>query len=144
MVSGSAGDESISLDAVTAVLQEYPVSVGFLFGSHARGDAGEQSDIDLAVAFTDLAPGDPGYNDTLFGLSADLVATLGTDDIDVIDLRQASAALARAVFEDGTRLVGSEDEVRRLREQLLDDGGEDRSPRDRFDDLLVAIDEHLA
>lgn len=84
------------------------------------------------------------YNDTLFGLITELATTPGTNDIDLIDLRQASAALGRAVIQNGTRLAGSEDEFRRLREQLLVDGGDDRSPGDRFNDLLVAIIEHLS
>lgn len=69
---------------VARVLAEHPVSVGFLFGSHARGEATDRSDVDVAVAFTGATPADPAENDQLFGLSADLARALGTDDVDVI------------------------------------------------------------
>jgi hypothetical protein len=63
----------------------------------------------------------------------------------VIDLRAASPALVRTVFRDGDRLVGTDAEARRLRDTLLDDTDEaSRSPAERFDDALAAIDDHLA
>jgi hypothetical protein len=77
-------------------------------------------------------------------LGADLALALGTDDVDVIDLRAASPALARAVFRDGDRLVGTDAEARRLRDALLENTDEEsRSPTERFDDAL-AIDDYLA
>jgi hypothetical protein len=52
--------------------------------------------------------------------------------------------IVHAVFRDGNRLVGSDGEARRLRERLLADAGEDpRSPDERFDDALAAVDDHL-
>jgi predicted nucleotidyltransferase len=137
-----AVDETLR-ETIAPTLADYPVAVGILFGSRARGEADEHSDIDVAVVFDGLEPGDAGYNDALLGLSADLAAALGTDAVDVVDLRRAPQALVSAAFEDGDRLVGTERDARRWRARLLD-GSETESPAQRFDDVLAAIDDHLA
>jgi hypothetical protein len=78
-------------------------------------------------------------------LGVDLALALGTDDVDVVDLRSAPSALVRAVFRDGERLVGTEEDAERLREELFDGtDGRSRTPVERFDDALAAIDDHLA
>ena len=46
-----------------------------LFGSVARGDAGDDSDYDFLVRFAPLPPG--GYADAFFGLKEGLEALLG-------------------------------------------------------------------
>lgn len=139
-----ADERSVS-ETARAVLTDHSVTVGYLFGSHARGDADAGSDIDVAVAFEDCKPGDPGHADRRLALGVDLALAFGTDDIDVVDLRSAAPSVVRAVFSEGERLVGSDGAVDRLREQLLDDiDGDSRSPAERFDDALAAIDEHLA
>lgn len=144
-MTSDTGDASAVSETVSAVLAEHPVSVGILFGSRARGDAHERSDVDVAVAFDGLEPGEPGYNDALFGLGADLATALGTDDVDVVDLRRASPGLVRTVVDQGELLVGTGRDLRELRERLPDDeADEERSPAERFDDVLAAIDDHLA
>ena len=144
MESPSRDDRSIR-ETVAATLTEHPVSVGFVFGSRARGEAHDRSDIDVAVAFEDTDPGEPGHMDARLALGSDLALALGTDAVDVVDLRSAPPSLVRAVFRDGDRLAGSKDDARRLREVLLDDTETDnRSPAERFDEALAAIDDHLA
>lgn len=132
-------------ETVASVLAEHPVAVGFLFGSRARGDADASSDVDVAVVFEDVGTGGSVKWDGRLRLGTNLALALETDDVDVVDLRSASPALVRAVFRDGERLVGTERDARRLREALLEDAEEDpRSPAERFDDALGAIDDHLA
>lgn len=144
MPSPSRNNRSIR-ETVAATLTDHPVSVGFLFGSRARGEAHDRSDVDVAVAFEDTTPGESGHVDARLALGADLALALGTDDIDVIDLHAASPPLVRTVFRDGDRLVGTDDDVRQLRDAILDDADPDpRSPAERFDDALAAIDDHLA
>ena len=135
-------DERPIRDIVAETLTDHPVSVGYLFGSVARGDAHEQSDIDVAVAFGDEQSSSLAAR---LGLGADLALALGTDDVDVVDLRTAPASLVRTVFRDGDRLVGTEKAARRLRSKLLEGTQDDpRSPAERFEDALTAIDDHLA
>lgn len=138
-------DESSFPRTVESVLADHPVSVGILFGSRARGESHTQSDVDVAVVFEKSEPGEPGYLDARLRLGADLALALGTGAVDVIDLRSAAPALVRAVFRDGTRLVGSEERADRLREALLQDVPENsRTPAERFDEALAAIEDHLA
>jgi len=144
MDSSDRTDQPIR-ETVGATLADHPVSVGLLFGSRARGESHERSDVDVAVVFTDTDPGDPGHVNARLALGADLALALGTDDIDVVDLQSAPQSLVRAIFRDGERLVGRESDVARLRASLIDDVDLDpRTPGERFDDALAAIDDHLA
>ena len=143
MALGRPDDNSIR-EVVGATLSDHPISVGILFGSHARGEAHDRSDIDVAVVFEDTDPGDAGHLDARLALGADLALALGTDDIDVVDIQSASPSLVRAIVRDGDRLVGSEADVEHLRTMVCDDTASDsRSPDERFDEALAAIDDHL-
>jgi predicted nucleotidyltransferase len=55
--------------AARNVLQQYPVRKAAFFGSAARGDRTEKSDIDMLVEFM---PGRGGVNLEFFGLQLDL------------------------------------------------------------------------
>ena len=136
-------DEGVC-ETVASVLTEHPVAVGFLFGSRARNEASKGSDIDVAVAFEET---EADQRRARLALGVDLALALGTDDIDIVDLRSASPTLVRAVFRTGDRLAGSERAARELREELRDAGDDrdrQRSPTERFDDALAAIEDHLA
>jgi predicted nucleotidyltransferase len=133
------------VETVESVLTDHPVSVGIVFGSRARRESHENSDVDVAVAFEDARPGDPGHLDERLSLGADLALALGTDDVDVVDVHSAPPALLRSIFRDGELVVGTEEAASRLQETLLADASmEARSPAERFDDALEAIDDHLA
>lgn len=129
-------------DIVAETLVDHPVSVGLLFGSRAREATHDRSDVDVAVAFEEETA---GHFEARLTLGSDLALTLGTDDVDAVDLRRASPSLVRAVFRDGDLLVGTEAEAKQLKTALLEDVPDDeRSPADRFDDALASIDDHLA
>ncbi len=68
-----------------------------LLGSRATGAAHAASDWDLGV----LGDGDLD----LSSMRADLVARLGTDDVDLVDLRGASAVLRRDAAANGLVLA---------------------------------------
>ena len=76
----------------------------YLFGSHARGQAGPDSDIDVAVYIDKNAAreGRWGYRAEL---TTDLMVALGTDDVDVVVLNEAPILLYHRVLQGGVRLV---------------------------------------
>lgn len=125
-------------DTVRSVLDSNPVSVGFLFGSHAREATHDRSDVDVAVVFDGVESGDPEYADVFLGVSADLAVTLGTDDVDLVDIEQAPASLVRAVLDHGVQLVGTEDEQELRRRLSVSE--ESRSPAERLQAALAGTD----
>ena len=80
-----------TLEGVAAVL---------LFGSHARGQAGPLSDVDVAVLIDASVP-HATYPGTRLKLMGDLAEQLGHDDVDVVVLNEAPLALAYRVLRDG-------------------------------------------
>ena len=142
-VESTAVDASLDLDTLLDVLREHPVQLAILFGSHATETTHAASDIDLAVEFDAERPSDPSYNETFLGLSADLSDTLGTDDVDLVDLHAASPALAEAVFETGVLLLGEQERAAELRQLITAADTETQSPRERLDAALSRIDAHL-
>ena len=134
---------SLDLDALQEVLQEHPVQLAILFGSHAIETTHATSDIDIAVEFDTHHPSDSNYNEVFLGLSADLSETLETDDVDLVDIHTVSPALATAIFEDGVLLVGDHEYAAELRYQLAAAESEQPSPRERLDSALARIDAHL-
>lgn len=84
--------DRLAQDPAAAVLRR-----AVLHGSRARGDASERSDWDVGV----LADDPPD----LPALSALLTEILGTDDVDVVDLRRTSALLRYRAARDGIALL---------------------------------------
>lgn len=111
-------DEEV-LTAIRDRLSRHPVSVAMLFGSVVRDEATDHSDIDLAIAFESLSPGDEDYNDVYFRLRSDLADV--SEDVDVVDVRSMSPSFARVVFDDGIVLLGSEDERAELESDIAGD-----------------------
>ncbi|MBW2525765.1 MAG: nucleotidyltransferase domain-containing protein [Deltaproteobacteria bacterium] len=94
MVSTAAsGAEQVS--GRLGFLAERPeLELVVLFGSHAEGRARTESDVDLAVVADDGC--------MLEQLRLDIIQVLGTDRIDLIDLRRAPPLLQMAVAKRGT------------------------------------------
>jgi predicted nucleotidyltransferase len=136
--------ESLPLDALQSVLGDHPIRLAVLFGSYATDRVHARSDVDIAVEFENLRPGDDSYNEGFLGLGADVSEALGTDDVDLLDVHALSASLARSVFEEGVLIIGEPERVQALRQRLVDDERDERSPRRELDESLQRIDEHLA
>ena len=82
-------------DSIIALAKHYDLSKVILFGSRARGDNRERSDIDLAIS---------GGNYVEFALAVDeVVPTLLMFDVVVMD-EFLSAELREAVEKDGILL----------------------------------------
>lgn len=84
-----------------------------LVGSQARGTAGPLSDVDLAVW---VQPGlEPQRRHTLaLSLTAGAAAVLGTDEIDLVTLNDASPLMRHTAVRDGIRFV-ERDQAERVR-----------------------------
>ena len=85
---------------VLNTLGEHDAAV-WLFGSCARGEARQHSDIDIAILPRDELP--PGF----FGeLDADIEESTIPYDVDLVDLRRADAALVDEVRREGVKWRG--------------------------------------
>jgi uncharacterized protein YutE (UPF0331/DUF86 family)/predicted nucleotidyltransferase len=98
------------LDMVASVLVRHPVRLGYVFGSAVR-DPAAASDVDLAVLPED------GFS--YAALYADLSTTLGTDRLDLADLRFASALLQWEAVTTGRRLLVASDLEAAVYEQAV-------------------------
>src|SRR5258706_14841828 len=85
---------------VLNALGEHDAAV-WLFGSCARGEARQHSDIDVAILPRDELPS--GF----FGeLDADIEESTIPYDVDLVDLRRADAALVDEVRREGVKWRG--------------------------------------
>ena len=90
------------LDALRRALEAEPdVANALLFGSHARGTARPDSDVDVALELTAGAARDVR---SLGGLAARLESTVGCP-VGLTLLDEAPAPLAYRIFRDGRLLV---------------------------------------
>ncbi|WP_302081621.1 type VII toxin-antitoxin system MntA family adenylyltransferase antitoxin [Salinibaculum rarum] len=136
--------QRLPVDTLQQLFEERQIRLAICFGSYATGRTHSQSDIDLAVEFEDIRPGDDSYNETFFSVYEAVSTTLETDDVDLLDIHSLSGSLARAVLTDGILVYGNSERVEILREQFTVDDTEQRSPRERLDTAIERIDEHLA
>src|ERR1700748_669410 len=82
---------------VLDALGEHDAAV-WLFGSCARGEARQHSDIDIAILPRDDLPS--GF---FAELAADFEESAIPYDVDLVDLRSADAALVDEVYREGVR-----------------------------------------
>jgi predicted nucleotidyltransferase len=126
----------VDVDAIRRVLDTAPVSVGVLYGSVARGDDHERSDIDLGVVFEGTHSPSERTRQRLSLIDA-LSAALGTDDIDVVPITHSPNELRRSIRRDGVVVYGSLDRARDL--LATPEPEDDQAPLDSFDDILEDI-----
>ncbi|XEI31447.1 nucleotidyltransferase domain-containing protein [Aeromonas veronii] len=95
------------------------VMVLWLYGSHAKGNAGPHSDWDLAVAFDPVKLVDSLDNrlrPELLALDWQRALGLAEGQLSVVDINQAPIPLAFAIV-DANRILFCRDQGRRLREE---------------------------
>jgi predicted nucleotidyltransferase len=82
---------------IIPVIKKYPVKKVILFGSYARGDANESSDVDLIVE-----SGGKMRNSRIFTLGGDLLAVLPVrvDVYDILEINESSP-IYNSIREDG-------------------------------------------
>ncbi len=88
------------------------VVLAYLFGSHARGQAGPLSDIDVAVLLVDGLDDSHAFEKRL-ALMDHISHHMQTNEVDVLILNEAPLALAYRVLRDGV-LIYCRDEARRV------------------------------
>ncbi len=98
-------DARATLAALRTALEARPeVLEAYLFGSLARGEAGEMSDVDVAV-FLDERRSVAERGRLLLELTAELMSRLERNDVDVVALNDAPPLLYHRVLRDGERLL---------------------------------------
>jgi predicted nucleotidyltransferase len=110
-------DLGLDIEGIREMLAEYPLRCGLLYGSHARGTPTTDSDVDVAVAFEE------GLSSTeqmthRSRLTADLMSTLGTNDVDVADLDAIRPAIGASALRTGRLLLGDPATVERYLERF--------------------------
>jgi len=82
---------------IIPVIEKYPVEKVILFGSYARGDAKETSDVDLIVE-----SGGKMRNSKIFALGGDLLMALPVrvDVYDILEIKESSP-LYNNIRKDG-------------------------------------------
>jgi predicted nucleotidyltransferase len=89
---------------IVRALKAHGVRLAYLFGSHAKGEATEQSDVDLAVSFAVDIDARQAQGELLDAL----VHVLKTERIDLVLLDEIPPPLAYRVIRDGERLVAED------------------------------------
>ena len=82
---------------IVPIAKKYPIEKVILFGSYARGDASETSDVDLVVE-----SGGKMRNSKIFSLGGDLLVALPVrvDVYDILEIKESSP-LYKNIREDG-------------------------------------------
>jgi len=97
------------LEAIHARLRELleprpEILEAYLFGSTARGERQAHSDLDIAIFIAGVADAQGGFGYQA-ALTADLMAGLGSNAIDVVILNLAPPLLYHRVLRDGIRIM---------------------------------------
>lgn len=99
-------------ESASSVFDGTPVVFAYLYGSHARGEAGPRSDIDIAAYFS---PHDESSFDCSLRLAGELEDSSGCRPISaLLILNEAPIAIAGRAIQDG-QLIYSRDDSARVR-----------------------------
>lgn len=136
--ASDASVPQLDLGSIQRVLEEAPVTVAVLYGSHARSEATSRSDVDIAVGLSE-SMSSPERTQARLDLIEQIGAELDVDAVDVVPLSGASESLLREIRADGILLRGTEDDVTAYGDpEPADDTHEDRM--DDFDELLADLE----
>lgn len=94
---------------LAAALDRAPIAAAYLFGSRASGNVGPLSDVDIGVVTV------PDVSDEVAlrrGLFAAVTSALGTTEVDLVLLDDASPLLRHRVLRDGQLLIDRDPRLR--------------------------------
>lgn len=102
---------ALKADTVLDLFARHSVVLAYVYGSQARDQAGPLSDVDVAVLFAPGLSKQVRFRHVLV-LTNELGAALRRDDVQVVDLQDASPLLRHRVYYDGHVLYCPDDAVR--------------------------------
>lgn len=106
------------LEKVRQLLKKSPeVRFAYLFGSMARDEGGETSDLDVAVYVREGV----STFDFRLGWMEKLASLLGRDDVDLVVLNEAPPVLCYEIVRDGRLLVDSKEARVAFEARVLDE-----------------------
>jgi len=122
------------LEAVPGMFQDHRVIVAYMYGSVARGDHHDDSDIDIAVLFEETE-GMPELD-----LAKEIQYELAVDsEVDVRSLNSASVRFQYRVLKEGQRVyIGDQEAMVRFEEQVSRRYLDMKPLQDRFDAIREA------
>ena len=102
-VAGGLRDQALVARALAPCLGCQPIAAAWLYGSLARGDARQDSDVDLAVLFAAHLQAD--RRRVLREIERAAATALAARDVSVVDLENAPLLLRHRVLRDGVLLA---------------------------------------
>lgn len=140
--SGESTIEDVDLEGMQAYLAETDVEFAVLFGSHARGTADANSDVDIALRFPESLS-DRNRFDLRNRVDAELQAY--TDGfVDVSDIESLPNPVAHAALQDGIVIFGDESTVEAYKTDVVEtfetESQARNEDRDEFIDRLARGD----
>jgi len=125
--------------AIASVCRAHPVTVAYLFGSHARGTADAESDLDIAVlARSSLSKEERHTLKLHLGRALAEVVSASAGEIDIVVLQDVPVLLRYNVVRTGLPVFGATPSARRAFEFDTERRYEDERPLlDREADLTL-------
>jgi predicted nucleotidyltransferase len=116
MAGGEPSIEAVDLAGIRATLSNRPVVFAVLFGSHGRGDADPDSDVDIALRFRETLDAHERFR-LRNRIDAELQSYAG-GFVDVSDIEKLPLPVAHAALTEGVRLFGDGDSLEEYRERI--------------------------
>lgn len=140
--SGESTIEDVDLEGMQAYLAETDVEFAVLFGSHARGTADADSDVDIALRFPESLS-DRNRFDLRNRVDAELQA-YAYGFVDVSDIESLPNPVAHAALRDGIVIFGDESTVEAYKTTVVEtfetESQARNEDRDEFIDRLARGD----
>lgn len=110
--------EPLKIQLIQLAKADDNIELLWLYGSHAKGNAHEKSDIDLAVAFTTWEDDiiERRLRPELLALDWQNKLNLHEDQLSILDITNAPIPIAMSVLQNGELLL-SKNPARQLQEQ---------------------------
>ena len=113
---GAGTVEGVDIEGVREELRWHNLEFALLFGSHARGEADNSSDVDITLRFPETMDNTERFRERN-RIDAELQA-YASGFVDVSDIETLPTPVAHAALRDGIRLVGDRDAIESFRAKI--------------------------